>query len=77
MEIRERRNNGDAGDFMQICMGCKSTDACENMKAQNFQNENPDYTQAQFKICMKINSHACGFRYWLHCRVVSVKTINF
>jgi len=49
LEIRERRNNGRNGvdNFMQICMGCKSNDACENMKAQNFQNANPDYTQCR------------------------------
>ena len=47
LEIRERRNNGQVGDFMQICMGCKSDDACSNMKAQNFQNPNPDYTQCR------------------------------
>ena len=34
-------------DFMQICMGCKSDDACQNMKNQNFQNRNPDYTQCR------------------------------
>merc|ERR1712050_124056 len=49
LEIRERRNNGQNGvdNFMQICMGCKSDDACQNMKAQNFQNPNPDYTQCR------------------------------
>ena len=37
LEIRERRQNGHAGPFMQICMGCKSKDACDNMQNQNFQ----------------------------------------
>merc|ERR1711990_352382 len=44
LEIRERR---EGRKFTQICMGCKSKDACENMKAQNFQNSNPDYTQCR------------------------------
>ena len=41
--------NGQNGqdDFMQICMGCKSDDACQNMKGQNFMNQNPDYTQCR------------------------------
>ena len=44
LEIRERR---DSNPFMQICMGCKAIDACENMQNQNFQNLNPDYTQCR------------------------------
>ncbi|CAG5095990.1 Oidioi.mRNA.OKI2018_I69.XSR.g14428.t1.cds [Oikopleura dioica] len=47
LEIRERRQNGHAGPFMQICMGCKSKDACDNMQNQNFQNQNPAYTQCR------------------------------
>merc|ERR1712210_330267 len=47
LEIRERRQNGHAGPFMQICMGCKSKDACDNMQNQNFQNRNPAYTQCR------------------------------
>lgn len=46
LEIRERRNNA-GNDFMQICMGCKQKEACNNMQAQNFQNQNPDYTQCR------------------------------
>ena len=32
---------------MQICMGCKQEEACNQMQAQNFQNDNPDYTQCR------------------------------
>lgn len=44
LEIRERR---DGRPFKQICMGCKQTEACKNMQNQNFQNQNPDYTQCR------------------------------
>merc|ERR1712147_554201 len=44
LEIRERRQpyGHIAQGFMQICMGCKQKEACDQMQAQNFQNTNPD-----------------------------------
>merc|ERR1711970_362972 len=49
LEIRERRQpyGHIAQGFMQICMGCKQKEACDQMQAQNFQNSNPDYTQCR------------------------------
>jgi len=47
LEIRERRNNGYNGNFKYVCMGCKATDACQNLKAQNFQSSDPSKTQCR------------------------------
>jgi len=49
LEIRERRTpyGHIAQGFMQICMGCKQKEACTQMQNQNFQNQNPDYTQCR------------------------------
>lgn len=40
--VRERM-----GYIMQIHMGCKSENACKNNMAQNFQGDNPAYTQCR------------------------------
>ena len=48
LEIRERSHvRGQPRQILQIHMGCKQKMACENNHAQNFQNENPDYTQCR------------------------------
>merc|ERR1712167_278404 len=46
LEIRERQ-----GYIMQIHMGCKSKDSCQNNKKSNFQNNNPDYTHSVCRQC--------------------------
>ena len=43
------------GYITQIHMGCKQKAACENNKAQNFQNANPAYTQCRPEVaCIEI-----------------------
>merc|ERR1712141_642428 len=54
LEIRDRR---DGRPHRQICMGCKQTGACKNMQANNFQNNNPDYTQCRPEA--KYNESVC------------------
>ena len=48
LEIRERAHHGMPRQILQINMGCKQALACENNKAQNFQSENPAWTQDSF-----------------------------
>jgi len=48
LEIRERSHvRGQPRQILQIHMGCKQKMACSNNHSQNFQNENPDYTQCR------------------------------
>ena len=48
LEIRERSHvRGQPRQILQIHMGCKQKLACSNNHSQNFQNENPDYTQCR------------------------------
>ena len=44
------------GYITQIHMGCKQKMACENNKAQNFQNSNPAYTQCRPEVSLRKNS---------------------
>ena len=46
LEIRERRE-ARGRSFTQIAMGCKQEQACENNKANNFNQQNVDYTQCK------------------------------
>lgn len=54
LEIRERR---EGRVFKQISMGCHQEMACENNKAQNFREENPDHTQCKPEA--KYNQSVC------------------
>merc|ERR1712176_1622169 len=47
LEVRKRGT-----EYTQVCMGCKSTDACENQKASNFMGSRPNQFQCKVRANM-------------------------